>query len=89
MENDAAKVACLLSYAPVFFSSVRHRCLTSPTRQPLFGWGCAIFETMSDKQVVVLVGAFRRVRYRGDLWRDDQWSAPCRLRRICVSLKNC
>ena len=48
---------------------------------------CAIFETMRDKQVAVLVGTFRRVRYRGGLCCNDQGSAPRRLRRTCVSLK--
>ena len=78
MENDTVEVACLRSHTPVFFSLVRHRCLTSQTHGPL---GCTIFVTMSDEQVVVLVGAFRRVRYyRGGLCRDDQGGAP---RRLC------
>ena len=35
MENDATKAAWFLLHAPIYFSSARRRCLTSPTRGPL------------------------------------------------------
>ena len=35
MENDATKAAWFLLHAPIYFSSTRRRCLTSPTRGPL------------------------------------------------------
>ena len=55
---------------------------------PCDGWGCVIFETMSNEQVIVLVGVFRRVRYRGSLCSGNQGSAQRRLHRIRVPLKN-